>query len=245
MPQVIKLRVRNPRIKGFSARRKRNSLMGGGELALMTNPKKKKRNRSHAKAYRPNPFKKRHRRNPTVRRSFSRRRHHRNPEIAGSSITDLVQIGLSAAGGGYATRALTQAILQANNTGWMGYGANALAALILAWGAGKFLGNKIGIGVAAGGFSALAMRIWSEQVSQTSPAALSGMGDLDFSSSGLGDYVSTSYALPSTSVKNAGGQWVIQTPWPALPAAPTAAAAPGKKAMGAWGPTAGRFQRFR
>ncbi len=244
MPQLIKLRVRNPRTKkSFSVRRrKRNWLGGGGELALMTNPKKRRNRRSYAK--KANPFK-RYRRRVKRNPAMFRRRRHRNPEIAGASISDLFQVGLSAAGGAYGTRALTQMLLQANNTGWMGYGANVLVAIALAWGAAKVLGNKVGLGVAAGGIAGVALRIWSEQVSNTSPAALSGMGDLDFSTSGMGDYVQTSYALPSQSVKNASGQWVIANPWPpALPAAPATAPA-GKKGMGFVGASPRFHSRFK
>ena len=75
--------------------------------------------------------------------------------------------------------------------------------------------RTIGVGVIAGGISALAIRIWTEQVSQTSPSQLSGLGDLDFSSTGMGDYVQTPYSLPSVTAKNASGQYVVQNPWPA------------------------------
>jgi hypothetical protein len=249
MPQVMQLRVANPRrrkTKNFSKRRRvaaksrkrRNPLLGGGELALMTNPKRKKRN---SRRRRGNPFgfsgftkkrrtSRRRRCNPS---GFSKRRRsnrRRNPFVSGVGTMDLLKIGLSAAGGGYGTRALTQLVLQSNNTGWMGYGANFAIAFGLGWAADKFLGKDYGVGVVAGGISATAMRIWSEKVSQTSPAQLSGLGDLDFSSNGMGDYVETSYAIPSTSTKNAAGQYIINNPWPAPPALPatTAAKASGK-----------------
>jgi hypothetical protein len=172
---------------------------------------------------------------------FSRRRRsnrRRNPVITGYGTVDLLKIGISAAAGGYGTRALTQLVLQSNNTGWMGYAANGAVAVALGWAADKFLGKDYGVGVIAGGISALAIRIWSEQVSQTSPSQLSGLGDLDFSSSGMGDYVQTAYALPGVTQKNAAGQYIIQAPpyTPvALPAAATAATAAGKsssKGMG-------------
>lgn len=153
--------------------------------------------------------------------------------ISGYGTVDLIKIGISAAGGGYGTRALTQLMLQSNNQGWMGYLANGAIALALGWAADKFLGKDYGVGVVAGGLSATAIRIWSDRVSQTSPSQLSGLGDLDFSSTGLGDYVSTPYPLPTTSVKNAQGQYIVQNPYPALPAvAATAAAASSGKGMG-------------
>jgi hypothetical protein len=247
MPQFTPLRVVNPRTKKTkssskrrtrSRRRRTNPLMGGGELALMTNPKKRRRNKTKARVRRrSNPFgfakkttRRRRRSNPgfSYRRRSNRRR---NPIVEGQSIPDLLKIGVSAAAGGYGARSLTQLVLQANNTGYMGYGANIAASLILAWLAGKFLGPKYGVGVAAGGISATAIRIWTEQVSQTSPSQLSGLGDLDFSSNGLGEYVQTSFSVPSNSVKDANGNYIVQNPWPAaLPAAAPAAkgAAPSK-----------------
>jgi hypothetical protein len=245
MPQVTPIRVVNPRGKSFSKRRnrRRNSLMGGGELALMTNPKKRRRTKNKATTSRrrrrsnPWPFAKkatkcrtrRRRSNPGV--SFRRRSNRRrNPLVEGQSIPDLLKIGVSAAAGGYGARSLTQLVLQANNTGWMGYAANIVASLGLAWVAGKFLGPKYGVGVAAGGISATAIRIWTEQVSQTSPSQLTGLGDLDFSSNGLGDYVQTSFSMPSNSVLGPNGAYVVQNPWPAAAALPaTAAAGPPAK----------------
>lgn len=239
MPTVTPIRVVNPRGQKSSNQRRnrrRNFIGGGGELALMTNPKKKrgsKANSSRSRRRRPNPwpFAKKatvHRRRRRANSSFrSSRRRHRNPGIVqGESLTDLLKVGVAAAGGGYGARSLTQLVLQTNNTGWMGYGANILATLGLAWLAGKFLGSKIGLGVAAGGISATAIRIWSEKVSQTSPSQLSGLGDLDFSSTGMGEYVQTSFAVPSNSVKDANGNYVVQNPW-LLPAA--AAAGPAAK----------------
>ena len=242
MPTVTPIRVVNPRRRKSSNRRRsnrrRNFMGGGGELALMTNPKTKRRSKANSSRPRrrrrsnPWPFvkatkqhRRRRRANPSGFRSKGRRR--RNPGIVqGESLTDLLKVGVAAAGGGYGARSVTQLVLQANNTGWMGYGANILATLGLAWLAGKFLGPKIGLGVAAGGISATAIRIWSEKVSQTSPSQLSGLGDLDFSAGGLGEYVQASFSVPSNSVKDANGNYIVQNPW-ALP--PAAAAATGAK----------------
>src|SRR5579871_6252093 len=254
MPQVVRFRVANPRRKksnrsqakkSFRARRRttrrrtrRNPLMGGGELALMTNPKRKRRNRARRRS---NPFfsskkrsvRRRRRSNPF---GFSRRRRmnrRRNPVIAGYGTVDLLKVGISAAAGAYGTRALTQLVLQSNNTGWMGYGANILAALGLGYAADKFLGKDYGIGVIAGGLAGVATRIWQDKVSQTSPSQLSGMGDLDFSASGMGDYVNSPFPVPTVSVKNTQGQYIAQNPWPqALPAATAAASTKSSSGMG-------------
>ena len=162
-------------------------------------------------------------------RSYSRRRR-RNPSIAGASTVDLLKIGASAAVGGVATRSLTQMVLQANNTGWMGYGANFAVALALAWLGGKFVGDKVGLGIGAGGISATVMRIWQEKVSLTSPNALSGLGDMDFSGDGLGEYVSTPFPVPTVSALQNGNYIVQQPPWPALQAPVVAKSA---KSLGA------------
>jgi hypothetical protein len=180
---------------------------------------------------------------------FSRRRRYssnrrRNPVISGYGTTDLIKIGISAAGGGYGTRALTQMLLQSNNTGWMGYAANAAISLALGWAADKFLGKDYAVGVVAGGLSATAIRIWSEQVSQTSPSSLSGLGDLDFSGGGMGDYVNTGFPMPTVSQRNAAGQYIIQAPPYAQAALPAVAAAPAKGSGKGMGRVAvARFQK--
>ncbi|MGH7487926.1 MAG: hypothetical protein ACREMY_20345, partial [bacterium] len=114
-------------------------------------------------------------------------------------VTELAKIGVYAAIGGVATRSLTQLALQDKNQGLMGYGANIIASLGLAYLAGKFAGKEAAVGVAAGGFSATIMRIWSEKVSGSSVAALTGLGDLDFSSNGLGAYVDSGFPVPTHS----------------------------------------------
>jgi hypothetical protein len=158
------------------------------------------------------------------RRRSNRRR---NPVISGMSIADLVKIGASAAAGGYATRSLTQLVLQSNNEGWMGYAANFVAAALLGWAGDKFLGKDYAVGIIAGGWATTFARIWDEQVSKMSPAQLSGLGDVSYA--GLGEYVQTPYPLPTVSKPNAAGQYIVQQPpWPAPPALPAA----GKKSGG-------------
>ncbi len=258
MPQLVHIRVANPRRSQKKAKEftraqrpkkctRKNPLLGGGELALMGNPKTKKRQRQA------NPFgfgktkkkaRRSRRRNPYGFASRRRSNSRRNPSIVeGYSVTDLAKIGVAAAAGGYGTRALTQLVLSNNNTGWVGYLANGAAALMLGWAGGKFLGKDVGVGIVAGGLSATAIRIWTEQVSQTSPSQLSGLGDLDFSNNGMGDYIQTGFPVPTISVKNAQGQYVVQAPpynvatMPAALPAPAASAkasvtAAGAKSMG-------------
>lgn len=176
--------------------------MGGGELLIMTNPKKHSNRRP--KSYK---AKNRHRRHNPF---FSRKGHgqhrsvrrRRNP-IAGFAGADLLKLGLGAAGGAVGTRYLTQVILGDKNTGAMGYGANIAAAIALAWAAAKFAGREVANGVAAGGLAAVILRLWSDKVSGSSAAALSGfLGDLEFSSDGLGAYIQSGFPVPTVSGGN-------------------------------------------
>lgn len=190
----------------------------------MTNPKKhRSRSTRHYKANR------RHRRNPFFtgrkskgHRSFRRRR--RNP-IAGFAGADLIKLGLGAAGGAVGTRYLTQVILGDKNTGVMGYGANIAAAVALAWAAAKFAGREVASGVAAGGLAAVILRLWSDKVSGSSASALSGfLGDLEFSSDGLGAYITSGFPLPTVSGGN-GNYLSVPAPYSWGPAGAPAGAA--------------------
>lgn len=196
--------------------------MGGGELLVMTNPKKY-RSRRHNRHYKAN---RRRRHNPFTRskhhRGFRRRR--RNP-IAGFAGADLLKLGLGAAGGAVGTRYLTQVVLGDKNTGAMGYGANIAAAIALAWAAAKFAGREVANGVAAGGLAAVILRLWSDKVSGSSAAALSGfLGDLEFSSDGLGAYINSSFPLPTVSGGN-GNYLSVPAPYSYGPAGAPAGAA--------------------
>jgi hypothetical protein len=82
-------------------------------------------------------------------------------------------------GGAIATRYATQFVLQGKNTGWMGYLGNAVAALVLGWGAKKFLKSpQLGTMVTLGGFVGLAMRLLTDltPVGQYVNLQLSGAG---------------------------------------------------------------------
>ncbi|MFB3813418.1 MAG: hypothetical protein ACE14L_04840 [Terriglobales bacterium] len=183
----------------------------------MTNPRKKRN------ARRRNPFAKagrkhdsRRRRNPIVQHG---RRRRRNPSlaVAGYKPVGILKLGAGAAAGAIATRAVTQLVLRDRNEGLMGYGANVLAALGLGYLASK-VDAEFAAGVIAGGFGSTMQRIWNERVSLTSPAAspeLKGMGDVDYSDNGLGEFVNANW--PAVAVNGA---------YTALPAAGAAAAAP-------------------
>ncbi len=181
------------------------------------NPKKR-RNRRRTRAH--NPRRRRGSRNPMFaksrsmrhRRSF-RRRGQRNPSIGGFSANELIKLGLGAAGGTLGTKYVTQLILQDKNNGIMGYGVMGIVAVGLGWLSAKFLGADVAKGVVAGGVGAIAIRIFQENVSGSTPAAMSGLGDPDFAG-GLGEYTTGTYPVPGWSY----GQ-------PALPAAASAAPA--------------------
>lgn len=135
-----------------------------------------------------------------MKRSFRRRGHRRNPAIGGFSSSELLKLATGSAVGSIGTGYLTQLLLADKNTGPMGYGATAAIAIALAWAAKKVggAGDDLAKGVLAGGLGALLMRIYREQVSGTSPAALSGyLGDLDFAG-GLGRYDAGTFPTPFT-----------------------------------------------
>ncbi len=237
--QVRKLRmVTNPRSKSGSrraapkkrARSSSNPFLGGGELIVMAN---KHRSTKKKKSYSRNP--KRHsssKRNGAF--GFRRKtyRRHSNPAFAGGSMKEVFVVGLGAAAGAVGPRAITQLVLgDKYNSGFTGYGVNLVIGGVLAWGAAKFFGKNIGLGVAAGTIAGVLMRFWSEKISMISPAAaLSGLGDPDFSGTGmghaqnaLGAYIQTAYNMPGTShLEN--GYLIANNPWQ-LNAAPAGAAA--------------------
>jgi hypothetical protein len=176
----------------------------------MANPKKSRRPRTRAQASarnskRRNPFPRK-----TATKSFRRRGHRRNPSIGGFSANELIKLALGAAGGTLATKYATQLILQDKNQGPIGYGVMAGVAIALGWASAKFLGRDVATGVVAGGVGAVVLRIFQEQVSGTTPASMSGLGDPDFA--GLGEYTTGTYPVPG---------WTYGAP--ALPPGPAAA----------------------
>ncbi len=175
---------------------------------------------------------KRKRKNP-----FMRRRHsHRNP--FGFQGKEILELGLGAAGGVVGSGYLSQMVLGGSNVGIMGYAADAVSTVVLAWLAKKFLGTgKISEGVLAGGFGALFKRIWVENISGAS-GSVSGLGNLEFA--GLGYYKNTNFPLPTSSGNyvlsaNAGGGAPVTAAGSSVPtAAPVAAPAAGGGG-GRWG----------
>jgi hypothetical protein len=218
------------------ARRKSNP----GEVTLMTKNPQKRRRSKRSRSRRRNPVvlmsRSRSRNRRSSRKSSTRRR--RNPSslaVGGFNLKTIAVNGVAAAGGAIGTRGLTQMILREKNTGAMGYGANALVAVALGWGASKVAGKEIGTAVTVGGIAGLVLRYWSERISQTSPAAVSGLGDVDFSDDGLGAYINTPFYLPSVSEPNGNGYMSV-SPVPSANAAGTAPASNAPVAIGKFGP---------
>ena len=173
----------------------------------MANPRKSKRSRRHRAANRRNTSR---RSNPFLK--LKRRGHRRrsNPSAVGMKSSDLLTLSLGAGVGMLGSKAIAQATLGGNNTGWMGLGVTALAGGALAWAARKFVGKEAGVGVIAGTGAAVVLGIWQQYVSGTGTAAMSGLGDPDMAGV-LGEYRPGVIPMPS-----AFGQ---------IPAAPAPAAA--------------------
>lgn len=197
----------------------------------MTNPKKKSNPHRGETAAKPKAKARSYRSksNPHMvaakPRTSSRRKH--NPRGIGSfGITEIMKAGAGAAAGGLGTRSITQLVLGDKNTGPLGYLANAAVAIALGYATAFVASPAWAIGVAAGGLGATILRIWSEQVSQTSPSSLSGLGDLDFSGNGLGAYVQTAFPVPTVSSQQGRFQVVQAPPYGGPMALPAAVAMP-------------------
>lgn len=194
-------------------------------MLLMTNPKKRRNShRRRNPRLESGPRRRHHRRRRSNPFGEARRhsRRHRNPHhIAGVSLGDLAKASVGAAIGGVATRGITQMLLGDKNQGAMGYAGNVGVGLGLTYLGARMGGSTFGLGIGAGAFAGIILRLWSEHVAGTNPA-ISGLGDLDFQ--GLGDFVSTPFPVPTVS-QQVGPYQVVQNPYPApaLPAAPAAA----------------------
>ena len=109
------------------------------------------------------------------------------------SMSELLAMTGGGVANGIITRSVPQLVLGAGNTGVVGYGANAAAAVAGAWLIKSMFGHKAGTGAIVGGFTALAQRIMQDLVgSKLGDLGLSG--DLDFD---LGFYIGNSFPLPT------------------------------------------------
>jgi hypothetical protein len=223
-------RVSRPRARA----RKKNPL--GEELILLSNPRRKKRTTNGRRRRRTtNPFQMatRRRRRSNPQRSFRRRRNPVTREGVKSFALEGVKAIAAGAVGSVGCRAIAQGILGDKNVGMMGYLANLGLALGGGFALFKFTKSKaLALGWAVGGSAATVQRIWSEKVSMTSPAAAApALGDLDYSSNGMGGvglsgYIDTGYALPSVTGQDGRIQPAFQPQLPAVAAAAGSAPQP-------------------
>lgn len=168
-------------------------------LTVMTNPRRKHRNSRRRRAN----ARRSRKSNPIFMKSRSRRhrssgRRRRSNPFGGVNADHLLKLGIGGAAGGIGSRYIAQAVLGANNTGFVGYAADAAIGVALYWGAKKFAGQDIADGVAAGAFAALLLRIANEQFGVAAPASMNGyLGDMEMV--GLGAYLNNGYPLPPAS----------------------------------------------
>lgn len=218
---------RKKRSKTVMARRRRRS------KARVGNPTRRRRTRT--RVY--------HRRrsrarvgNPVRRRRHARsygRRRRRIGNPGGASIggmTNLFKSAVSVIGGAVASRYATQLALGAKNQGIMGYAGNAIAALLLGWGAKRFLGPNVGAMVTLGGFTGLALRMLSDltPIGQYVNLQLNGMGKAG--DTGIGLITDSTFYVPTTFASGSMNQAQVPAQLQAM-----IAAAGGSKGMAGLG----------
>ena len=126
-------------------------------------------------------------RNKSRRKSSSHRKHHRNVGRRRNSarrnpgigdLTGLVTSAVFTIAGAVGTKYATQAILQSNNTGVMGYVGNLIAAFALSWATKAFMKNtNAAAAVLSGGIVALVLRLIADYTPFGQYTANLGMGD--------------------------------------------------------------------
>lgn len=100
-----------------------------------------------------------------------------NPGSIGRPM-DWIKGGVGVLGGVIVTRALPQAVASTYNTGAVGYGMNAITAVLAAWGTHAVTKDPVlTASVAAGGFAALIARMISDMTSFGQYLSLTGIGD--------------------------------------------------------------------
>lgn len=181
------------------ARRKRKS-----KKQKRTNMAKARSNRKHA-ARRPSHHKKHYsrrqnRRNGYMRHNRRSHRHHRHNPPRISGITSVLIDAGWAAGGAIGSRALTQVVLQSNNTGIMGYGANLISGFLLSWGAKGLLRNgRAAADIMMGTLIGVILRALQDFTPLGQAAQLSG----------LGDFLATTFFMPRVLTDPRSGQIVL------------------------------------
>ncbi len=163
------------------------------------------------------------------RRVGSRRRRHNAGRSGGTGITGLFTNALWLVGGAVGTKVLTQAVLGAKNTGFMGYIGNAVAAFGLSLLVGKLLKNPAaGKSVLAGGIVALVLRLLSDYTP---------LGQYT-SQIGMGDYQVSNWVTPQR-YKDALNSAEVEIPAGWAPQVIASNAAPGAPGMASYGGSGG------
>ena len=141
------------------------------------------------------------------KRSVSVVRHHRRQKNPGRTV-EYVKLGASVVGGAVGSKLITQAVLGAKNTSWMGYLGNLVATGLLGWGANAAFKDKIiAQGVVGGGLAQVIVRM---------------IGDLTpygsyLSGAGVGDYQASAFLTPQRML-DARNNAALQQPGWAAPA---------------------------
>jgi len=152
-----------------------------------------------------------------------RHRRRANLSFAGFNTTDLLYLGGGALANGVLARAVPQMLLPQYNTGFAGYGLNAVAGGIGAWLISKF-NKRAGQGAWIGLIVALGQRVIADKFGAGTAGATGGMsGDLDFD---LGYYLSDPFPYAQGA---SAGPYAAFPGNPYAPMLPTAnAAAPAR-----------------
>jgi hypothetical protein len=245
-------KIHRPRTRPRHVKQRSNP---GEILSLVANPaKRRKKVMAHRRRKRAasNPARRSHRRRRKASAPVARRRHRRrsNPSrvvyrtrrshrrvgrrrnagrSGGTGITGLFTNALWLVGGAVGTKVLTQAVLGAKNTGFMGYIGNAVAAFGLSLLVGKLLKNPgAGKQVLAGGIVALVLRLLSDYTP---------LGQYT-SAIGMGDYQVSNWVTPQR-YKDALNSAEVEIPAGWAPQVIQSNAAPGAPGMAAYGGSGG------
>lgn len=187
---------------GTAARRRRNPITA----RAAANPRRRRTTRRRS--------------NPTFMRRTRRRR---NASMRGAG--SIAKQGVTALIALVATRQLPQMVLGANNTGWIGYGANIASAVATAMVARSVAGEEAYRAALIGGVCYTASRVLTEQLSPIGQyLSLTGIGDAAAATS-LGTIEDAYQPYPVNYVD--GAPYIP----PQLLAAQAAAAAPGVQGM--------------
>jgi hypothetical protein len=128
---------------------------GKSKMAAKTQKRKARRRRQ-------NPSKSRRRTTVVMVHKKRMHRRRRNPARLATlgRVPNLLTTATFTLSGAIGTRALTQMLLGAKNEGPVGYAGNAVAAILLGWGVGKFMKNRqAATAVTIGGFVGLTLRL--------------------------------------------------------------------------------------